>query len=111
PLTGLAALVTAPGGLAAPARCYEAERSLFLQPLLEAVRASIAGLRPDLVRQLATGWYGTLIELMPPLGRLLDPVDYQRATPELEHHRSLEAIAALLERLAAHQPLLLVLED
>jgi DNA-binding SARP family transcriptional activator len=110
-VTELVGLVTATGGVVAAARCYEAERSLFLQPLLEAVRASIAGLRPDLVRQLATGWYGTLIELMPPLGRLLDPVDYQRATPELEHHRSLEAIAALLERLAAHQPLLLVLED
>jgi hypothetical protein len=33
------------------------------------------------------------------------------AAPELEHHRSLEAIASLLERLAARQPLLLALED
>jgi DNA-binding SARP family transcriptional activator len=110
-VTELVGLAAATGGVVAAARCFEAERSLFLRPLLEAVRAPIAGLRPDLVRQLATGWNGTLIELMPPLGRLLGPVDYQRAAPELERHRSLEAIAALLERLAARQPLLLVLED
>ncbi|HJU02636.1 MAG TPA: BTAD domain-containing putative transcriptional regulator [Actinomycetes bacterium] len=107
----LVALATATGGVVAAARCFEAERSLFLRPLLEAVRASIAGLPPDLVRQLASGWNGTLVELMPPLGRLFGPVDYRRAAPELEHHRSLEAIAALLERLAARQPLQLVLED
>jgi tetratricopeptide (TPR) repeat protein len=107
----LVGLAESTGGMVAWAHCYEAERSLFLQPILEAVRASTAGLRPELVRQLAESWNGTLIELMPWLGRLLGPVDYQRAAPELEHHRSLEAIAALLERLAARQPLLLVLED
>jgi DNA-binding SARP family transcriptional activator len=110
-LAELVGLVESSGGAVASARCYEAERSLFLRPVLEAVRACIARLRPELVRQLAEGWDGTLIELMPSLGRLLGPVDYQRAAPELEHHRSLEAIAALLERLAAHQPLLLALED
>jgi DNA-binding SARP family transcriptional activator/energy-coupling factor transporter ATP-binding protein EcfA2 len=107
----LAQLVASTGGLVASARCYEAERSLFLQPILEAVRACTARLPPEVVRDLAEGWSGTLLELMPSLGRLLGPVDYQRAAPELEHHRSLEAIAALLERLAAHQPLLLSLED
>jgi DNA-binding SARP family transcriptional activator len=99
------------GGTVASAHCYEAERSLFLQPILEAIRAYTGRLDPEVVRQLAEGWNGTLIELMPWLGPLLGPVDYQRAAPELEHHRSLEAIAALLEGLAARQPLLLVLED
>jgi DNA-binding SARP family transcriptional activator/energy-coupling factor transporter ATP-binding protein EcfA2 len=107
----LVGLVASTGGAVASARCYEAERSLFLQPILEAVRACTARLRPELVRQLAEGWTGTLVELVPSLGRLLGPVDYRRAAPELEHHRSLEAIAALLGRLAARQPLLLVLED
>ncbi|HEV8166586.1 MAG TPA: AAA family ATPase, partial [Actinomycetota bacterium] len=107
----LAGLVESTGGMVAAARCYEAERSLFLQPLLEAVRSCIAGLRPELVGQLADGWNGTLVELMPWLGRLLEPVEYRRAGPELEHRRSLEAIAVLLERLAARQPLLLWLED
>ena len=107
----LVGLVASTGGTVALAQCYEAERSLFLQPLLEAVRASTARLDPEVVREFAEGWSGTLIELMPWLGRLLGPVDYQRAAPELEHHRSLEAIAALLERLSARQPLLLLLED
>jgi DNA-binding SARP family transcriptional activator/energy-coupling factor transporter ATP-binding protein EcfA2 len=107
----LAGLVVSTGGLVAAGRCYEAERSLFLQPLLEAVRACTARLRPEVVRELAEGWSGTLIELMPSLGPLLGPVDYQRAAPELEHHRALEATTALLERLAARQPLLLMLED
>jgi DNA-binding SARP family transcriptional activator/energy-coupling factor transporter ATP-binding protein EcfA2 len=107
----LAQLVASTGGAVAAGRCYEAERSLFLQPLLEAIRACTARLRPELLRELAEGWSGTLIELLPSLGPVLGPVDYQRAAPELEHHRSLEATTALLERLAARQPLLLVLED
>src|SRR4029453_8871378 len=110
-VTELAGLVESTGGLVAPARCYQAERSLFAQPLLEAVRSCIAGLPPELVRRLADGWNGTLVELMPWLARLLGPGDYRGAGPELEHHRSLEAIAVLLERLAARQPLLLWLED
>src|SRR4030095_6873948 len=92
-VTELAGLVESTGGLVAPARCYQAERSLFAQPLLEAVRSCIAGLPPEVVRRLADGWNGTLVELMPWLARLLEPVEYRRAGPELEHHRSLEAIA------------------
>jgi DNA-binding SARP family transcriptional activator len=107
----LGQLVESTGGLIAAGRCFEAERSLFLQPLLEAVRTCTARLHPELVLELAEGWSGTLIELMPWLDRLLGPVNYRRAGPELEHHRSLEATGALLERLAARQPLLLVLED
>src|SRR4029453_7112092 len=73
-VTELAGLVESTGGLVAPARCYQAERSLFAQPLLEAVRSCIAGLPPALVRRLADGWNGTLVELMPWLARLLEPV-------------------------------------
>src|SRR4029453_8281972 len=74
-VTELAGLVESPGGRVAPARCYQAERSLFAQPLLEAVRSCIAGLPPELVRRLADGWNGTLGELMPWLARLLETVE------------------------------------
>ena len=57
----LARLVASTGGLVATGGCYEVERSLFLQPILEAVRAYTARLDPEVVRQLAEGWNGTLI--------------------------------------------------
>jgi len=41
------------GGLVVQARCYEAERSLFLQPVVEAIRALVVGVSPDVLRQIA----------------------------------------------------------
>jgi predicted ATPase len=44
----VAELAGATGGMVVQARCYEAERSQFLQPLAEAVRAAALALPPDL---------------------------------------------------------------
>jgi len=63
------------------ARCYEAERSLFLQPVAEAVRAAALALPPDRLAAAALEAAGTLAELVPELRRLLDLPGYERARP------------------------------
>ena len=91
--------------------CHEAERSLFLQPLLDALRAHFGAIPPGRVRTLAGEWGGTLGELMPDLRSILAGEHYERATPEIEHRRSLEAVTGVIRNIARDQPLLAVLDD
>ncbi|MEA2702157.1 MAG: hypothetical protein QOD63_102, partial [Actinomycetota bacterium] len=104
-------LVEIGGGVTLRARCNEAERSLFLQPILEAIRGHLEHMSPDVARQLAGNWAGTLTELLPGLADLLQAGPYEPVAAELEHRRSLEAITELFARLAQRQPTLLVVED
>ncbi|MHA6782446.1 ATP-binding protein [Pseudonocardia saturnea] len=107
----LAAVARRSGALVLTGSCREAERSLYLQPLLEAVRGGIARVGPARVRELAGAWLGTLVELVPEIAAGPGREPYVRAGAELEHRRSLEALATLLGGLAEEQPVLLVIED
>jgi hypothetical protein len=86
------------------ARCYEAERSLFLQPLAEAVRGAALGMAPARLAAAAEDAAGTLAELVPELRALLDPPAYQRAPAELRRRRTFEAVTAFVRNLAAREP-------
>jgi len=104
-------LAGATGGTVALARCYEAERSLFLQPVVDAVRSVILSIPPDSVRELAGDWAGTLGELIPEVGRILRPIRYERATPDIERTRTFEAVTSFFRALADQQPVALFLDD
>lgn len=91
--------------------CHEAERSLFLQPLLDTLRAHFGAIPPGRVRTLAGEWAGTLGELMPDLRSILAVEHYERATAEIQHRRSLEAVAGVFRNIALEQPLLIALDD
>ncbi len=104
-------LATRTGGTAVLTRCYEAERSLFLQPIVEAIRSIVIALPPDDVRRLAGPWAGTLAELVPEVARVLRPHGYQPSSPEIERRRSFDALSAFLRHLARERPLLLILDD
>jgi AAA ATPase domain/Bacterial transcriptional activator domain len=65
----VAGLAGRTGGLVVQARCYEAERSLFLQPVAEAVRTAALALPPERVGPAAGEAAGTLAELVPELRR------------------------------------------
>jgi DNA-binding SARP family transcriptional activator len=106
-----AELARSTGGLVAQARCYEAERSLFLQPLAEAVRAVALALPPARLAAAAGSAAHPLAELVPEIRRVLDLPPYDRAAPELERRRSFEAVTAFARGLAAQQPLLLAVDD
>ncbi len=99
------------GAATLTARCYEAERSLFLQPVLDLVRAATAAIQPDRLREAAGDWAGPLGALVPEMNRLLRPIGYQPALAELERRRTFEAVASFLVALARQRPLLVVLDD
>jgi DNA-binding SARP family transcriptional activator/tetratricopeptide (TPR) repeat protein len=99
------------GAMVLTARCYEAERSLFLQPVLDLVRAATAAVDPDHLREAAGDWAGPLGALVPEMNRLLRPTGYQPALPELERRRTFEAVTGFLVALARQRPLLVVLDD
>ncbi len=99
------------GALVLAVGCFEAERSLYLQPLVEAVRAAVGRMGATEVRELAGARLGTLVELVPELTDLVGPGAYERAGPELEHRRSLDALSGFFDRLGARRPVLLVIED
>jgi DNA-binding SARP family transcriptional activator/tetratricopeptide (TPR) repeat protein len=99
------------GALVVQVACSEAERSLYLQPLVEALRTIVARLPAHEVRELAATRLGTLTELVPELADAVGAVPYERAGPEVEHRRSLDAFAEFVARVGARRPLLLVVED
>ncbi|HEY2207566.1 MAG TPA: AAA family ATPase [Pseudonocardia sp.] len=99
------------GALVVPVSCFEAERSLYLQPMAQAVRTVARRLRPAEIRELAGARLGPLTQLVPELTEIVGAVDYQRVGPELEHGRGLDAVAGFLTRFGARHPLLLVVED
>ena len=107
----LAARARSTGALVLTGSCFEAERSLYLQPLLQAVRGCVGVLEPARLRELAGEWLGTLAELVPEIAAATGPVPYERVGSELEHRKSLEALASFLGRLAEDQPVLIVIED
>ena len=111
--TETAAVAEAAGGVTLRARCNEAERSLFLQPIVEAVRRHLETVTAQVAGELVGSWAGTLAELLPGLTVSLGQgaTAYERAGPELEHRRSLEAVTEFVARLAQRQPVLLLLED
>jgi DNA-binding SARP family transcriptional activator/tetratricopeptide (TPR) repeat protein len=99
------------GALVLAVACFEAERSLYLQPLAQAVRTIMRRLPPPEVRELAGPRVGTLVQLVPELTDVVGPVSYERASAELEHARSLDALAGFFSRLSARRPVLLIVED
>ena len=99
------------GGAVLQARCYEAERSLFLEPVVDALRAVVVSSPPDTVRTLAGDAAATLGELVPEVGAILRPLPTERASPEIERRRAFDAIASFVRGLCARRPVLLFLDD
>jgi class 3 adenylate cyclase/DNA-binding SARP family transcriptional activator/tetratricopeptide (TPR) repeat protein len=107
----LARDVRATGASAVTARCYESEESLFLQPMVEVLRELVTTLPSELITEAAGPSAGPLANLVPELGRVMGPVIYERATPEMERRRTFEAVASFLASLSRRRPLLVILDD
>ncbi|GAA4775418.1 hypothetical protein GCM10023200_04970 [Actinomycetospora chlora] len=107
----LAGEARAAGGTVVEVRCYEAERSLYLQPLAEAARALTGRQGGDGgTPLLGPAEAEALGELVPELaGRGGDGT--RRAADELGRRRTLLALAELFGRSAEVHPVLLVVED
>ena len=107
----LAHLARGTGGVLLLGRCYEAEHSLFIQPVVEALRSFVVSAPPDVVRDAAGEWAGTLGELVPEIRQMLWPVGYERAPGQLELRRSFEAVTTFLQRLSERHTVLVLLDD
>ncbi len=107
----LAAEVTASGGRVLQARCYEAERSLFLQPLVDAVTPAVAALPPHRLRTMAGSHVDALAGMVPEAALALGPAVATAVPAEESRRRAFEAVLQLLRGLAQDAPVLLLLDD
>jgi len=107
----LAAEAAQDGGTVLRTRCYEAERSLFLQPVVEAMAPAASRMPAAALRDLLGEDAPALAALLPEVAALLGPPPSWRGGPELERRRSFHAVTAFLSGLARRHPVLLVVDD
>ena len=107
----LAAECAEDGATVLRTRCYEAERSLFLQPIVEAVAPVAARMSASSLGQLLGEHAPAAAALLPAAAALLGPPPSWRGSPEMERRRSFEALTAFLSGLAERNPVLLVVDD
>jgi DNA-binding SARP family transcriptional activator len=107
----LVRLAARTGGFVARARCFEAERSLFLQPVADAIRPVATGLPPDALRRVVGDQAGALGAVVPEVATILRPHGYQPADAEIERRRAFDAVRAFLVELGEVAPVLLFLDD
>lgn len=92
-------------------RCYEAERSLFLQPIAEAIAPLVSRMSGSTLRQLLGEHAPALAALLPEAAALLGPPPSWHGTPDMERRRSFQAVTAFLAGVADRGPTLLVVDD
>ena len=99
------------GGLVLSARCFEAERSLFLQPFVEAVSPALLLLPPDVLGEVTAGHEATLGSLLPDLAVGVGSQRLEAGSVDVQRLRAFSAVAAVLTRLSQRDPVLLFLDD
>jgi DNA-binding SARP family transcriptional activator len=104
-------LAGATGGVVASAGCYEVERSLSLQPVIEALTRLITGLPPAVLREAAGDRAGTLATLVPELATILGVGSAEPGGTAIQPRRCCDAVAVFLRRLSKARQVLLVLDD
>ncbi|HYB88988.1 MAG TPA: AAA family ATPase, partial [Streptosporangiaceae bacterium] len=92
-------------------RCYEAERSLFLQPIAEAVAPVVSRMSASVLRQLLGEHAPAVAALLPEAVALLGPPPPWHGSADMERRRSFQAVTAFLAGLADRSPVLLVVDD
>ncbi len=99
------------GGQVLRGRCHPAERSLFLQPFVDALRPVLLRLGAAELARLLGEHAHPWVVMIPQLGALV-PVDpAASATPAVERRRAFDAVASVLRGLASRRPVLLVVDD
>jgi DNA-binding SARP family transcriptional activator/tetratricopeptide (TPR) repeat protein len=107
----LAAEAAETGAAVLRTRCYEAERSLFLQPIVEAIAPVAGRMSPSALRQLLGEHGPAAATLLPEVAALLGPAPSWRGAPDMERRRAFQAVTAFLAGLAERAPVLLVVDD
>jgi DNA-binding SARP family transcriptional activator len=106
-----AAEAEAGGATVLRTRCYETERSLFLQPIVEALMPLVTRTPASTLGELLGEHAPAAAALLPEAAALLGRPPPWHGSVEMERRRAFEAVTALLRGLAARSPVLLVVDD
>ncbi len=98
------------GGTVIHARCYETERSLFLQPIVDALGEHASTADPSAIRAAVGEWAAPVVALVPQIDAILDDIPASPVRGEVARQRAYDAFARYICRLAS-SPVLLVLDD
>jgi tetratricopeptide (TPR) repeat protein len=107
----LAAEAASVGGVVLASRCYETERSLFLQPVVEAVLPAITGRPAVELRQLLGDDAPPFAALVPEAAAVLGLMPAEQVAVDMQRRRAFHSVVAFLRGLGARSPVLLVLDD
>ena len=107
----LAAEAADDGATVLRTRCYEAERSLFLQPIVDAITPVIMATPAGSVRPLLGEHAPAMATLIPEATAVLGAPAAWHGSPEMERRRAFEAVTAFVTGLAGASPVLLVVDD
>lgn len=107
----LAADVASAGAMVLQSRCYETERSLFLQPVVEALLPAVTRLPAVELRHLLGEDAPAFAALVPEAAAVLGPMPAERVAMDMQRSRAFHSVLAFLRELAAHSPVLLVVDD
>ena len=107
----LAAEAAQDGGTVLRTRCYETERSLFIQPIVEAIMPVVASTPADTLRQMLSEHAEAAAGLLPEVAAMLGPPPPGRGSMEMERRRAFEAVRAFLRALAERNPVLILVDD
>ncbi|MDT4996738.1 MAG: hypothetical protein QOD45_806, partial [Pseudonocardiales bacterium] len=110
-LQELADLAARTGGMVSTARSYEAERSLFAQPIVDVLGALASRLPATRVQQLAGQHDVQLAALVPELAAVLPAGSAAGVRLATAQRRAFEAVAAFLDGLSRDTPLLITIDD
>jgi DNA-binding SARP family transcriptional activator/tetratricopeptide (TPR) repeat protein len=107
----LAAEAASAGAMVLQSRCYETERSLFFQPVVEAVLPAVTALPAAELRQLLGDDAPPFAAVVPEAAALLGPMPPERVAVDMQRRRAFHSVLAFLRELAARSPVLLMLDD
>ncbi len=107
----LAGSLESAGATVLQARCYETERSLFLQPVVEAVLPAVARTPAAVLHGLLGEDAATFAALIPEAAAILGPLPTGHLPARLERRRAFHSMGVFLRELAAQGTVLLLLDD
>ena len=110
-LDAVADLAAATGGRVLRGRCHPAERSLFLQPFVDALRPAILDSSPPALAALVRDHVAAWVSLVPELAPVVADGAPLPADVDLQRRQAYDAVVAVLRRLALDRPVLLTIDD
>jgi DNA-binding SARP family transcriptional activator len=110
-LTELATHAARTGGLVLSTRCRAAERSLFLEPVVQLLRVELLRRPPDELNRLLGDDADLWAAFVPELREVLAAPPLRRGSARIERRRAYNSVTRVVHQLSRQQALLLVLDD